>query len=91
MNTTEEKKTPREIIWDAMNCIGGAVWDLKIIENTLITANENELIVIPDRDNDPLRMALLALRAVRTELEEQEETLYDNLPAQSDEEKTHEN
>ena len=74
MNTTE-KKTTKDIIWDAVNTLSSAAWDLRIVENTLVTGNENELIVIPNVDNDPLRLALLALRAVRTELEDQEDTL----------------
>lgn len=73
--TTEAPKT-MSILFDAVNCLGGAVWDLKIIENNLVTSLENEQIIIPDVDCDPLRIALLALRAVRTDLEKQEDTLW---------------
>lgn len=93
MNTTEKKKTTEEILYDAVNCLGGAVWDLKIIENTIGTALENELIVIPDIDNDPLRLVLLALRAVRTDLEKQEDTLWVRMrdEKEKEEEQTTEN
>lgn len=91
MNTTAEKNTPEEskkttknILFDAVNCIGGAVWDLKIIENAIATGVANEQIVIPDIDNDPLRIALLALQTVRANLEEQETTLWARMHEEKD-------
>ncbi len=91
MNTTEEKKTTeakkttKDLLFDAVNCLGGAVWDLRIVENTLATSVENGQIVIPDIDNDPLRLALLALHSIRHTLEGQEDALW--LQMQDEEEK----
>ena len=52
-----------------------AAWDLEIIENSLINGLNLELIKVPDIDNDPIRMAQLALQNVRTALEKKSEEL----------------
>ena len=86
--TTEAPKTMSKVLFDAVNCLGGAVWDLKIIENNLVTALEGEQIIIPNVDVDPLRVALLALRAVRTDLEQQEDALWLQIPDEQGKEET---
>lgn len=68
-------KTTAKTILDIKGDIEAAQWDLEIIENSIVTALENEVIVIPNIKNDPIRLALLAMKHVREELDKQVDEL----------------
>lgn len=76
-----------KVIVDVNDEIEAKVWDLEIVENSITTALENGLIEIPDVTNDPVRLALIAMKYIREELTKQSErlkSLRDELKAEGE-------